>query len=353
MADRKDYYEVLGVSRGASDGEIKKAYRKLALKWHPDRNPSNKKDAEEKFKEISEAYAVLSDAEKRKAYETGGRAGVRESTGFEGFANVNDIFSQYGDIFGEFFGQRYYTPENVAEAGADLRTDITVSFMEAARGAEKELRFQKNTVCSACRGTGAKDGTPPAICPTCRGTGHIVKRNVQKGGFFSVSSVCPQCRGTGRIVGAACPVCGAAGSSVKDVTITLHVPPGTSEGDTLRLRGQGEPGVGGGPPGDLYITVHVTPHEFFTRTNNDIVYEAEVDFVTAALGGEIEVPTLAGHAKLKIPRGTQSGTMLRLRGQGVKPPSGKQGDMLVRVLITVPKKLTKRQEELLKEFAGK
>ncbi|HUW30404.1 MAG TPA: molecular chaperone DnaJ [Planctomycetota bacterium] len=350
MLSNKDYYEVLGVSRTASDDEIKKAYRKLALKYHPDRNQGNK-EAEEKFKEISEAYAVLSDAEKRKTYDLRGQAGVRDA-GFEGFANVDDIYSQFGDIFGDFFGRRYYASETAAQPGADLRTDITVTFIEAALGTEKELRFKKGTVCLVCRGTGAKGAAPPTACPMCGGSGHVVKRGAKAGGFFSVSSVCPKCHGSGRIVGAPCPTCGGAGATEKPVTIKLHVPPGTSDGDTLRLRGQGEPGLHGGPPGNLYITVHVLPHEYFTRSNSDIIHEAEVDFVTAALGGEIEVPTLTGHAKLKIPPGTQSGQMLRLRGQGIKPPKGKQGDMLVRLLITVPKKLTKRQEELLREFAA-
>jgi len=349
MVSNKDYYEVLGVSRTAPEDEIKKAYRKLALKYHPDRNPGNKQ-AEEKFKEISEAYAVLSDAEKRKTYDLRGQAGVREG-GFEGFTNVDDIYSQFGDIFGDFFGRRYYTPETVAEPGADLRTDISVTFTEAALGTEKELHFRKGTVCPVCRGTGAKGGAPPTPCPTCGGTGHVVKRSAKAGGFFSVSSICPKCHGAGQIVGTPCPACAGAGAAEKPVTIKLRVPPGTSDGDTLRLRGQGEPGTHGGPPGDLYVAVHVLPHEHFTRSNNDVIHEAEVDFVTAALGGEIEVPTLTGHATLKIPAGTQSGQILRLRGQGIKPPRGKQGDMLVKVLITVPKKLTKRQEELLRGFA--
>jgi len=347
MADAKDYYQILGVSRDANEEEIKKTYRKLALKFHPDRNQGNK-DAEAKFKEISEAYAVLSDAEKRNAFDTRGQAGVRD-TGFQGFTDVNDIYSSFGDIFGDFFGQRFYTPETRAQAGADLRTDITVSFLDAALGAERDLHFQKEIACPACGGTGAKPGTA-ATCPTCHGTGHIVQRSGQAGGFFSVSSACPRCHGSGT-TGTPCADCRGLGKVTKPVAIKLRIPAGAKEGDALRLRGQGEPGLYGGPPGDLYVTLRVTPHEYFTRTDSDIIHEAKVNFITAALGGEIEVPTLRAKAKLKIPPGTQSGQTLRLRGQGIKLRGGKAGDLLVRVLITVPKSLTKRQEELLREFS--
>ena len=350
MPKDKNYYEILGVGKTASADDIKKAYRKLALKYHPDRNPGNKQ-AEEKFKRASEAYAVLSDAGKRKAYDSRGQAGVRE-TGFEGFADVNDIYSQFGDIFGDFFGRRFYTAENLAEAGADLRSDITVSFEEAALGADKELRFQKSTTCSTCNGTGSRSGSRPAACPTCGGTGHVVRQNSARGGFFSISSVCPQCNGEGVIVADPCPVCNGTGAAVRPVTIKLHIPRGTGNGSVLRLRGQGEPGQHGGPPGDLFVTVRVSPHPYFERSGNDLIYEAKVDFVTAALGGQIEVPTLTGRAALKIPRGTQSGQTFRLRGQGIKPARGSAGDLLVRALITVPASLTSRQEELLRQFAS-
>lgn len=348
MADDGDYYAILGVSKDASEEDIKKAYRKLALKYHPDRNQGDKA-AEEKFKRISEAYAVLIDPEKRKTYDSRGRAGVRDM-GFEGFGNVEDIYTNFGDIFGDFFGGRYHTRETAAVPGADLRAGVTVSFTEAALGSKNELRFQKTSACPACGGTGAKPGTSPRTCPTCSGSGTVVRRNAQMGGFFSVSSVCPQCRGEGTIVTDPCQTCGGRGSVLRPVTITLNIPPGTSNGDVLRLRGQGEAGAHGGQPGDLYVTVHVRPHEHFERSGNDIIYEARVDFITAMLGGEIEVPTLKGKATLKLPAGTQSGQTLRLRSQGIKPVTGKQGDHLVKILITVPKTLTKRQEELLKEF---
>jgi len=349
MANGTDYYEILNVSKDASAEDIKKAYRKLALKYHPDRNPGDKA-AEEKFKRISEAYAVLSDPEKRKAYDTRGQAGVRDM-GFEGFGDVSDIFSRFGDIFGDFFGRRYYTTETRAEPGADLRTSITVSFLEAALGTTRELSFQKRSTCPACGGTRARPGSKPHTCPTCKGTGHTLRRNGSSGGFFSISRPCPQCNGEGTIISEPCSTCAGTGSLIKPVKISLRVPPGTDDGATLRLRGQGEAGLHGGPPGDLYVTIRVTPSDRFERRGNDIIYDAGVDFITAALGGSIEVPTLTGHATLKIPRGTQSGQTLRLRGQGIKPAKGAPGDMLVRILVTVPEHLTQRQEELLKQFA--
>jgi len=349
MANGTDYYETLNVSKDASAEEIKKAYRKLALKYHPDRNPGDKA-AEEKFKKISEAYAVLSDPEKRKTYEARGQAGVRDM-GFEGFGNVSDIYSMFGDIFGDSFGQRYYTSETRAEPGADLRATVTVSFLEAATGTTRELQFQKRSTCPTCGGTRAKPGSTPRTCPACKGTGHTVRRDTRTGGFFSVSQPCPQCKGEGTVISDPCPACNGTGSAVKPVTISLRVPPGTQDGATLRLRGQGEAGLHGGPPGDLYVTIRVTPSDRFERRGNNIIHEAKVDFITAALGGSIEVPTLTGHATLKIPRGTQSGQALRLRGQGIRPAKGSPGDMLVKILVTVPETLTERQEELLKEFA--
>ena len=350
MAKDSDYYKLLGVSKDANDEDIRKAYRKLALKHHPDRNPDNK-EAEEKFKEISEAYAVLSDPEKRKAYDTRGQAGVRDM-GFEGFRDVSDIFSNFGDIFGDSFGQRYYTTETRAVPGDDLRAAVPVLFMEAALGTEKDLHFQKSAVCETCGGSGAKPGTEPRTCPTCSGAGHTIRRDSQLGGFFSVSSVCPQCDGDGKIITDPCSACRGAGSVIKPVTISLRIPPGTDDDDVLRLRGQGEAGAHGGPPGDLYVSIRVAPSDAFVRSGNNLIHEANVDFITAALGGEIEVPALRGRATLKIPRGTQSGQTLRLRGQGIKPAKGPEGDLLVRVLLTVPKDLTPKQEELLKEFSA-
>lgn len=349
MASRvKDYYQILGLSRDATLDQIKAAYRKLALKYHPDRNPGNK-EAEEKFKEISEAYSVLSDPEKRKIYDSRGQAGL-EDIGFTGFENVEDIFSSFGDIFSDFFGSRFYRQEGVRR-GSDLRTEIEIPFMDAALGTEKIISLHKNVICEKCEGKGWEKGAPPTTCPVCEGTGYISQRGAKKGSFFSISSTCHNCGGKGTIVTNPCSRCQGEGRVRKRISFSIKIPPGIEEGTTLRLSGQGEPGIAGGPPGDLYITILIQPHPLFQRKGRDIHSTQEVSFPTACLGGEVEIPTLRGKARLKIPPGTQCDQGLRLRGQGIKTGDGKVGDHIVRIKVKVPRHLTDKERHLLEELA--
>lgn len=338
----KDYYAILGVSKDVSDEDLRKAYRKIALKYHPDKNPHNP-EAEKKFKEAAEAYGVLSDKEKRKAYDTRGSEALRDM-GFEGFRTNEDIFSQFGDIFGDMFGQRYYRDRREPQAGADARFSLSVTFLDAALGATREISLPLADACQECKGTGSEGGASPEVCPECRGSGHVSRQGKRQGGFFSISSACPACGGTGRKPGRACKGCGGEGRVVREKRIALKIPPGITDGGLLRLGGQGEAGLHGGPAGDLLLEVRVEPHPEFTRDDLDVKSTAKVPVKAALLGGEVEISTLRGRISLKIPRGTSSDAVLRLRGQGIES-RGKKGDHLVRVSIVVPKEISAELEE--------
>lgn len=349
---KRDYYTVLGVNREASEEDIKKAYRKLAMKFHPDRNP-NDKTAEEKFKEAKEAYEVLTDVRKRGAYDQFGHAGVDQATGFgagaagaQGFGGFADAF---GDIFGEIFGNTGggRGRGDGMYRGSDLRYNLEISLEEAARGAEAKIRIPTMEACDTCHGSGAKPGTQPKTCPTCQGQGQV---RVSQG-FFSIQQTCPQCRGTGKIIPEPCPTCAGAGRIRKHKTLSVKIPAGVDQDDRIRLSGEGEAGVNGGPPGDLYVVVNLKAHSVFQREQNDLHCEMPISFTVAALGGEIEIPTLDGHARIKIPVETQSGQVFRLRGKGIKGVrSNAHGDLFCHVAIETPVKLTARQKELLREF---
>ena len=343
---KRDYYEVLGINRDAGADEIKKAYRKLAMKHHPDRNPDNK-GAEEKFKELSEAYEVLSDPQKKAAYDRFGHAGVDQTMGGGGGAQGFDGFADaFSDIFGDIFGGGRGGRSNVYR-GADLRYNLEISLEEAARGAEKTIRIPTVEECGTCHGTGAKPGTQPQTCGTCGGAGQV---RIQQG-FFSIQQTCPKCHGTGRIIPDPCSSCGGAGRVKSHKTLEVKIPAGIDEGMRLRHAGHGEPGVNGGPPGDLYVEIRIRQHPVFTRDGDDLHCEMPISFTTAALGGEIEIPTLEGLARLKIPAETQSGKVFRLRGKGIRNVrSHAHGDLMCHVVVETPVKLTERQKELLREF---
>ena len=350
---KRDYYTTLGVNRDASDEDIKKSYRKLAMKHHPDRNPEDKA-SEEKFKEAKEAYEVLSDTRKRAAYDQFGHAGVNPSAGFgaagargqEGFGGFADAF---GDIFGEIFGGQAggRTRGGGVYRGADLRYNLELSLEEVARGTEAKIRIPTLEPCETCHGSGAKPGTQPKTCPSCQGQGQV---RVSQG-FFSIQQTCPQCHGTGKIIPEPCATCGGAGRIKKHKTLSVKIPEGVDQDDRIRLSGEGEAGLNGGPPGDLYVVVSLKPHPVFQRENSDLHCEMPISFATAALGGEIEIPTLDGHANIKIPAETQTGQVFRLRNKGIKAVrSSTHGDLYCHVAIETPVKLTGRQKELLREF---
>jgi molecular chaperone DnaJ len=346
---KRDYYEVLGVNRDASDDELKKAYRKLAMKFHPDRNPDNPK-AEEQFKEAKEAYEVLTDKQKRPAYDQFGHAGVDPSAGGAGGAGMGGFADAFSDIFGDIFGGSRAGGgggrSNVYR-GADLRYNLEVSLEDAARGIETRIRIPTMAECESCHGSGAKKGTEPKTCPTCGGHGQVRMQQ----GFFSIQQTCPKCHGTGRYIADPCTSCHGAGRVKQHKTLSVKIPSGIDEGDRIRLSGEGEPGVNGGPPGDLYVQIHLKPHGVFQRDHDDLHCEMPVSFTTAALGGEIEIPTLDGVAKLKVPAETQTGKVFRLRGKGIKGVrSIGHGDLLCHVVVETPVSLTDRQKELLKEF---
>jgi len=339
---KRDYYEVLGVNRDAGEDELKKAYRKLAMKHHPDRNPDNPK-AEEHFKEVKEAYEILSDANKRAAYDQYGHAGVDSgagaSQGFSGFADA------FGDIFGDIFGSGRGR-SNVYRS-ADLRYNLEISLEEAARGTENKFRIPALEACETCHGSGAKPGTQPTTCSTCGGQGQVRMQQ----GFFSIQQTCPKCHGTGKVVASPCGTCQGAGRIKKHKTLSVKIPAGVDEGDRIRLSGEGEAGVNGGPAGDLYVVIHIRQHAVFTRDHNDLHCEMPISISTAALGGEIEIPTLDGQARIRIPQETQTGKVFRLRGKGIKGiRSAQHGDLMCHVVVETPVNLTARQRELLEEL---
>jgi molecular chaperone DnaJ len=353
--EERDYYKLLGVERDATDVEIKKAFRKLVHQHHPDKHKGDK-GAEEKFKKINEAYEVLKDPNKRGQYDRFGYVGHGTGTGESGYGADfgGDFGDLFGDVFSDFFGGGRRGPQ--PERGMDLRYDMELTFNEAAFGTEQSVKVPKRETCSDCSGSGAQKGTQPEVCPNCRGAGQI---RVQQG-FFSISrpcnacagTPCNACAGTGRIVRDPCPRCVGAGITQVTKTISVKVPPGVDTGSRLRITGEGEPGRRGGPPGDLYIMINVAPHQIFQRRDDDIICEVPVSFTTVALGSEIEVPTLEGRATIKIPAGTQTGKVFRLKNKGIASlHTGRRGDLQVVVKVETPSKLTERQKELLDEFA--
>ena len=341
---KKDYYEVLGVNRDASEDDIKKSYRKLAMKFHPDRNPDNPK-AEEQFKEAKQAYEILSDANKRAAYDQYGHAGVDPSVAGAGAAGMGGFADAFGDLFGDIFGGG--RGRSNVYRGADLRYNLEIGLEEAARGTETKIRIPTLDECETCHGTGAKPGTQPVKCSTCDGHGQVRMQQ----GFFSIQQTCPKCHGSGKIVQSPCVTCRGAGRLKQHKTLSVKIPSGVDEGDRIRLSGEGEAGVNGGPSGDLYVVIHLKAHAVFQRDHNDLHCEMPISFTVAALGGEIEIPTLDGYAKIKIPSETQSGKVFRLRGKGIKGVrSSSHGDLMCHVVVETPVNLTPRQQELLEEL---
>jgi molecular chaperone DnaJ len=342
---KRDYYEVLGLPKNAGDQQIKSAYRKLALQYHPDRNQGNK-DAEERFKEAAEAYAILSDADKRARYDRFGHAGVSSQTGAgfdpSTFAGFEDIF---GGIFSDFFGGgRRGGPER----GSDLRYDLEITFEESAKGVETAIQIPRLEPCETCRGSGAAPGSGPTTCPQCQGRG---QQRFQQG-FFTVARTCGRCNGTGRVIAKPCATCRGEGRVTRERKLTVKVPAGIADGQRLRISGEGESGAAGGPPGDLYVFIEVARHPFFRREANNLSCEIPLNFTTLALGGNIDVPTLEGHEPFKVPEGTQSGAVFRLRGKGMPDVSGRgRGDLYFTVQAVTPKKLTKEQRLLLDQLS--
>lgn len=358
MSTKRDYYDILGVDKNADAQAIKKAYRKLAMKYHPDRNPDNK-EAEEKFKEVNEAYEVLSDENKRRTYDQFGHEGVNGQGGFggqgfggQGFGGFEDIFGDvFGDIFGGGFGNSR-TRRRGPERGSDIRHSINISFEEAAFGKKTSIKLNRSEECSECNGSGAKVGTSKKTCPTCNGAGEV--RTVQRTPFGNIASsrICSTCEGEGEVIESPCPKCSGRGSTRKVKTIEVDIPAGIDDGQMIKLSGQGEIGNKGGPRGDLYLVINVERHPLFTREGNDIHFEMPITFVQAALGDEIEVPTLDGKVKYKVPEGTQTGTVFRLREKGIPRIRGNsRGDQYVKVVVDVPKKLNESQKDILREFA--
>lgn len=348
---KRDYYEVLGVDRTASDEEIKKAYRRAALQWHPDRNPQRKEEAEERFKELTEAYGVLIDPQKRAAYDRYGHAGLgpQPFTGFD-----ESIFADFADIFGDFFnfedlfglgGPRRRTR---ARRGRDVRYDLELTFEEAARGVDTKIKIPRNETCRACAGSGTRKGRGPSPCNVCHGRGQVRYQH----GFLAISRTCPQCQGSGQVIRDPCPECRGEGQVRRERTLEIKIPPGVDTGTRLRIAGEGEAGLRGGSPGDLYVVLQVGEHPFFERRESNLYCSIPISFPQAALGSEIRVPTLDGEENLKVPSGTQSGTIFRLHGKGFPSLNGgRRGDLYVEVRVETPKKLTREQKRLIEQLA--
>ena len=347
---KRDYYEVLGVAKNASEDELKKAYRKLAMKFHPDRNPDSK-DAEEKFKEAKEAYEMLSDAQKREAYDRFGHAGVDPNAagGFGGGAGPGGFADVFGDIFGDIFGQQggaRGARSNVYR-GADLRYAMEITLEQAANGYTTEIRVPSWETCDVCKGSGAKPGTKAKTCHTCSGQGSV---RIQQG-FFSIQQTCPTCHGSGKVIPEPCLACEGVGRIKRNKTLEVKIPAGIDDGMRIRSAGNGEPGVNGGPSGDLYVEIHTRKHAVFEREGDDLHCEIPISMITATLGGKVQVPTLSGRAEIELPEGTQSGKTFRLRGKGIKGlRSAYPGDLYVRVVIETPVRLTDKQKQLLREL---
>ncbi|SDT86732.1 molecular chaperone DnaJ [Desulfobacula phenolica] len=347
MTEKCDYYELLGVARDVSKQELKKAYRKLAIKYHPDKNPDNK-EAEDKFKEASEAYEVLSDDNKRQIYDQFGHRGL-EGAGHSGPSGFEDIFSSFGDIFEDFFGFGSGGGRgNRVQRGSDLRYNMTIDFMEAAFGTEKTISIPRLDTCKECHGSGCEEGSRPETCSKCHGSGQFI----QSQGFFKVKTTCPYCKGRGTIIANPCSTCRGAGRVEKTRKVQVKIPAGVDVGSKLRLSGEGEASPSPeGTSGDLYVVINVKPHKFFQRDNVDIICAIDISFIQAALGDEIKIPTLVGEEKFKIPKGTQYGDVFRLKGEGIASlRTGRRGDQIIKVIIKTPTKLNNKQIELLKKF---
>lgn len=360
MADKRDYYEVLGLQKGASDDEIKKAFRKMAMKYHPDKNPGDK-EAEEKFKEVNEAYSVLSDPDKKSKYDRFGHAGVDPNSGFGGaggfgggfggFGGFEDIFEMFGGGFGGFGGQQRRS--NAPRKGKDIQKGITISFEEAAFGTSRKIEINKYVSCPTCKGEGAKPGTSKKTCPNCNGTGQVTKIQRTPLGQFQSVSACDKCGGTGKIIEEPCADCRGTGRIRKNVTISVDIPAGVDNESIIPIRGQGEPGANGGPNGDLYIVLNVKPHKVFKRQGADLYLEMPISFDQAALGAEIIVPTLKEKVSYKVPAGTQPGTTFRLKGKGIKYLRREaKGDLFVKVFLEVPTKLNSKQKKAIEDMGN-
>ena len=357
MAEKRDYYEVLGIQKGASEDEIKKAYKKLARKYHPDMNPGDK-EAEEKFKEVNEANEILSDPEKKARYDQFGFAGVDPNYGAGaggGAYGGGFDFGDLGDIFGSFFGGGFGGQRrnpNAPQRGESIRASVSISFTEAAFGCEKSVTIERSEQCPTCKGSGCAPGTTPEICPDCRGSGTVQTRRQTPMGVFASNGPCRKCGGTGRLIHQPCSDCRGSGAVRKRRTIKVNIPAGIDHGQTISLRGQGGAGKNGGPAGDLLITVMVQPHEIFRRDGVDVFCEAPITFTQAVLGAELEIPTIDGKVKYSIPEGTQTGTVFRLKGKGIPVLNGRgRGDQYVTVVIETPRSLNKEQKEALRRFS--
>ncbi len=347
---KRDFYEILGVAKGASEEDIKKSYRKLAMKYHPDRNPDNK-EAEEKFKEVKEAYEMLTNPEKREAYDRYGHAGVDPNMGGGGFGGGAGGFGDaFGDIFGDIFGggrggRNAGGPQ--VYRGADLRYNLEITLEQAANGFDTTIRVPSWDKCDTCHGSGAKPGTQPVTCTTCAGHGQVRMQQ----GFFSIQQTCPKCHGSGKMIPEPCPSCSGAGRIKRNKTLEVKIPAGIDNGMRIRSTGNGEPGTNGGPSGDLYVEIHIKPHPVFQREGDDLHCEMPISFTKAAIGGEIEVPTLTGKVSFTVPEGTQTGKTFRLKGKGIKGVrSGYAGDLFCHMIVETPVKLTEKQKDLLREF---